>query len=115
MDNFRDWITKKKLRSESQHPADRFQFNRDGDVAGDYEKDLQDLTKVVMSRYQTEFTRWLAQLADENGDSELEDLIKRVQTDGSMNGDSWEPTNPKEKEEIVAPKADRGSGNLDSN
>lgn len=103
MSNFNAWL-ERKIAEDFGGPAD-YQFNSDDDVAEDYEAATSDLVKTVMSKYPQELTRFLSQLADERGDSELESLLKRVQ---GRSADSWKPRMSPEPDEVVAPKADRG-------
>lgn len=111
MYKFSEWLRKKGIRVETFddafNPTDKFKFNSKGDIAGDYEKDLHELTKVVMAKYQTEFTRWLAQIADERNDGEVKDLLKKVRTDSSDSSTPWATKD--EEPEFVAPKADRAN------
>lgn len=114
MIRFSEWLRKRRRVIEgfddSSDPVDKFKFNsgRGSDVAGDYEKDLQDLAKVVMCKYNQEFRRFLNQLSDERGDSELRTLLRKLDTErGSP--DPWGSSHPQEPDEVVAPKADRGS------
>jgi hypothetical protein len=90
-------------------PSDRFRFNSDGGGVGeDYEKNLRELAKVVMQKYNYEFKRFLNQLIEERGDGELRSLLRKLDTDGTS-PDPWKPSHPREPDEIVAPKADRGA------
>lgn len=119
MKDFKSWLARKHPRfkeswDSGSSPVDRFKFNDgDSDVAGDYEKDLVELAKVVMTKYRNEFNRFLKQVADENNDGEIRSLLRRLETDRTP--DPWKPSHPKEPDEIVAPKADRGAETTGSN
>ena len=115
MGRFRGWARRRGINLESfddsKDTSDKFRFNNDDDVAGDYEKDLAELTKVVSLKYHSQFTRWLGQLADENNDTEIKEMLRKISTDNSS-GDNWKPHHPRERDEIVTPKADRGGENI---
>lgn len=96
MSNFTNWLNRKIAENG---------FSSEEDIAGDYEMATTDLVRTVMSKYPQEMTSFLARLADERGDSELESLLRKVQGQSS-NG--WKPKHNPEPDEIVTPKADRG-------
>lgn len=96
MSNFSDWLSRRLAEND---------FSSEEDVAGDYEAAMTDLVRTVMSKYPMDITKFLARLADDRGDSELESLLKKVQ--GRTPTSSWKPKHNPEPEEIVAPKSDK--------
>lgn len=101
MGKFRDWIRQHRESFDNK-------FGLDQDKAGDYENDLKNLAKLLVGSYHTEFFTFLQQLADDEGSSELDELIDKIShsrkgafRDGDLRN--------KEPDEIVAPTADRGS------
>jgi hypothetical protein len=112
MDNFTTWLRKRAPHLENFatfDPEDKFKFSGDGDVAGDYEQNLHDLIKVVNSKYQKEFTDWLAQLGEENHDEEIMDLMDKIRTDRSSTPGGVYRGGNDDKPDIVTPKADRAN------
>ena len=108
MGNFRKWLNHRGYLEGIEDAADRFRFSDDHIGGRDYEKDFQELVKVIMSKYNTEFLRFTTELSDQRGDQEVRDLLRRVQVDRKDTVDDWKPKHPKEPEQVVTPKADRG-------
>ncbi len=101
MGKFKDWI-----RQHQESFGNK--FGLDQDRAGDYENDLKSLAKLLVGTYHTEFFTFLQQLAEDESNVELEELIDKVShsrkhafRDGDLRN--------KEPDEVVAPTADRGS------
>jgi hypothetical protein len=108
MSEFSKWLNRRKVKeSFGSDPSDKFKFNGDPDVAGDYERDQKDLVKILSTRYQQDFHEFIKRLAEERGDSELMSLMRKCQTDRSP--DPWKVTHASERDEVVPPEADRGA------
>ena len=109
MGSFSRWIKKNNL-SEESNPVDKFKFNNEDDYARDYEKDFQELVKVLMAKYNTQFSNFITQLGDERNDHEIKDLLRKTQI-GRKHGyeDLTKPVHPKEVEDVSMPTADRGT------
>lgn len=105
MSYFKNWMKKKGLAEDF---SNKFKFNNDPDVAGDYDRDLRDLVKLLSTQYNNDFNQFVSRLASERGDDELRALHRRTQTDQAP--DPWKPNHPADQDEIVPPQADRGSG-----
>lgn len=112
--NFSDWLTMRNLTEDFDSPidpTDKFKFNASdhGDAADDYEKTQKEVTKVVMSKYHSQFMKFLRELAEEHSDSELQGLMRKLETDKSSGSPrSWKPEHSPEKDQIIPPEADRG-------
>jgi hypothetical protein len=103
MGKFKDWV-----RQHRESFGAKYGF--DQDKAGDYENDLKNLAKLLASTYHTEFFTFLQQLAEDEKNSELKELIDKVahyRKSAFRDGD----LRNKEPEEVVAPMADRWSNN----
>lgn len=114
--DFYNWLVIKKAIEEGfdepSDPTDKFKFNNADDrsnVADDYEKTQKEVTKVVMTKYHSQFMRFLRQLSEEHSDGELQGLIRKLETDKSSGyTKSWKPNHPSNKDDVVPPEADRG-------
>lgn len=109
MTEFKKWLQKRRMKeSFGSDPADKFRFNGDPDVGGDYERDQKDLIKLLSSKYESDFNEFVKRLAEERGDHELMTLMRRCST-GSRTPDPWRVTHSSDKDEVVPPEADRGA------
>lgn len=104
---FQKWLEKKRKLGENSDPTDRFRFNGDADIAGDYEHELREISKILITRYHDDFIRFLERLAEERNDGELRSLVRHVQLGNSP--DSWKPRYPKDQDVVAMPTADRGA------
>jgi hypothetical protein len=104
MGKFSDWI---RRRNESFGNK----YGMDNDKAGDYENDLKNLAKLLVSTYHTEFFTFLQQLVEDEGNSELQELMDKVAHERKSAFRDGDLRN-KEPDEVVAPMADRGSGEV---
>jgi hypothetical protein len=105
MMEFNAWL---KRRHMSEDLSDRFKFSGDPDIAGDHERDLKDLIKLLSTKYSSDFHTFVQRLGEERGDQELLGLLKRCKTDGGGR-DPWKVEHPMDKDEVVPPQADRGA------
>jgi len=109
MGGFAKWVDRRKIKeSFGSSPSDQFKFNKDPDVAGDYERDQSDLVKHLFTKYQTEFHEFIKKLAEDRGDHELMSMLRRCQTD-NRSPDPWRVSHSSGNDEVVPPEADRGS------
>jgi hypothetical protein len=104
MGKFKDWVR----RHQESFGA---KYGLDQDRAGDYENDLKNLAKLLVSTYHTEFFTFLQQLAEDEGNSELQELMDKVAHERKGAFRDGDLRN-KEPDEVVAPMADRGSGEV---
>jgi hypothetical protein len=112
MGNFTKWLKRTGRLSEdiNSDPTDKFKFNSDGDTPRDYERDCQELTKDLITRYHTEFFQFVKQLSDERGDDELGDLLEKIQLEKKKTPDGdWKPSHYRDPDIVSVPKADRGA------
>ncbi len=108
MSNFKTWLRRKEQKiAETLDDGSGYRYNSEEDRAGDYEVALNDLTKIVMSKYNNEFMKFLNQLVRERGDNELERMLKKVDPQKNA-GHLYKPRKNKEQEDVVAPISDRG-------
>jgi hypothetical protein len=112
MSEFTKWLKRRNVKeSFGSDPSDRFKFNGDPDVAGDYERDQKDLVKLLSTKYQNDFHEFIKRLAEERGDHELMTLMRRCQTD-NRSPDPWKVTHSSDRDEVVPPEADRGGEHM---
>lgn len=80
MGNFTKWLKRTGRVTEdlTSDPTDKFKFNSDGETPRDYERDCQELTKELTTKYHQEFFQFVKQLADERGDDDLNTLLDKI-------------------------------------
>jgi hypothetical protein len=96
MNDFHTWL---KLKRENFIPTRK-------DSGTDYERVINDLTKICLTKYNAELMRLFNQLANDHNDNELHELLDKLS--GEKPNDWLKPS--KEPDEVVAPNADRVSG-----
>jgi hypothetical protein len=101
MGKFKEWVRRHQESFGNK-------FGLDQDKAGDYENDLKNLAKLLVSTYHTEFFTFLQQLAEDEGNSELQELMDKVSNERKGSFRDGDLRN-RDEDEIVAPMADRGS------
>ena len=100
---FKSWLKKRGLLEDI---TDKFRYIDAGSRPVDYDKQTQELLKILMTQYKSEFDQFVNRLADERDDRELKSLQRSLRTDFAPS-DPWKPAS-KERDEIVPPMADRG-------
>ena len=109
MNTFIRWIQQKKFIEDIediQNPSDRFKLNNSDDLGSDYDHTLQELMKVVMSKYERETMQFLNGIAA-RGDQEVANLVKKLDKEVKPIPTA-EPRHPTEGDEVVPPNADTG-------
>src|SRR3990170_5199924 len=109
MKTFVKWVQHKKLIEDIediQNPSDRFKLNNSDDLGSDYDHTLQELMKVVMSKYERETMQFLQGLS-QRGDEEITNLMGRLGKEAKP-VDMKRPQHPTEGDEVVPPNADVG-------
>jgi len=77
MKTFEKWLERKRLSEEFDTPDDGFKINNGQDSGTDYDHTLQELMKVVMSKYEQETLQFLQRIAD-RGDEEIINLVAKL-------------------------------------
>lgn len=109
MTTFIKWVQQKKLIEDMenlQNPSDRFKLNNSDDLGSDYDHTLQELMKVVMSKYERETMQFLSGIAA-RGDEEVGNLMKKLDKEPTpVHG--RRPEHPTAGDEVVPPESDTG-------
>ena len=84
----------------------RFDLNRDDDLGNDYDHTLQEIMKVIMSKYEHETLQFLRNIAG-RGDQEINDLISKLGKDNKPEVNK-KPRHKQDSDEVVPPESDTG-------
>lgn len=107
--DFKKWLKNKiseDFENNPQAAIDNFSFNDEQPTDHDHVKN--DLIKLITSKYNDQFMRFLHKLADETSDDEIINLSRKLKNNGNSSSNSWKARFASGKEQIVPPSADRG-------
>jgi len=110
MTTFLKWVEKMRFSEDiedSQNPSDRFKLNNGDDLGNDYDHTLQELMKIVMSKYERETMQFLDGIA-QRGDREISNLLRKLGKE-TQPSSMREPEHPTQGDEVVPSNADVGS------
>jgi hypothetical protein len=109
MRTFLKWVEKRGFAEDiedSQNPSDRFKLNNSDDLGNDYDHTLQELMKIVMTKYERETMQFLDGISQR--DREVSNLLRKLSKENQPSP-MREPEHPTQGDEVVPSNADVGT------
>lgn len=106
--DFKKWLKNKISEDFENNPQGSIdQFNYNNEQPSDNDHIQKELVKILISKYNKEFLKFLGNIGEENSDMEVKNLTKKLEGDNSSSN-SWKARFASNQDEIVPPAADRG-------